>query len=309
MENVDVEAFGDAPGTARVGELRDAFIEHTGGGERHRAIDDVRVPGDPADVCHAPVNVFGMNVLVILGGGGDVGEVASGAVLAALGLAGGAAGVHQEEGSFGVLRDGLDELAAIVFQDFVNEEVAAHDHGRLGSVFFRIAFPNEDLVDVLALFRRGLDGDVRARFVVHPLAVAMVTVDVNENAAAGIGGAEAASFAAESAEDDGVDDAEARASQHGDGQLRNHRHVDGDAVASFQSGEIAEHGGDFIDAFVKLLVGDDDGGFIFRLRDKDQRGFVFVFGEMAVDAVVASVELTADKPFPEGRVAGVERFA
>jgi len=66
VENVDVEAFGDAPGTAGVGELWDAFVEDTRGGERHRAVNDVGVPGDPADISHAPVDVFGMNVLVVL---------------------------------------------------------------------------------------------------------------------------------------------------------------------------------------------------------------------------------------------------
>src|SRR5258707_245346 len=115
----------------------------------------------------------------------------------------GAAGVHQEEGSFGVLRDGLDGVVAIIFQGFVDEEVAAHDHGRVGGEFSWIALPDEDLVDGLTFFGGSVNGDIRAGFVVHPLAVAMITVGVNEDAAAGIGGAQAAGFAAESAEDDG----------------------------------------------------------------------------------------------------------
>ncbi len=67
-----------------------------------------------------------------------------------------------------------------------------------------------------------------------------------------------------------------------------------------QSGEIAKHRGDFVHTLVKFLVGDDGGGFAFRLRDEDEGGFVFVFREMAVDA---------DEPFPEGRMAGVQRLA
>jgi len=51
------------------------------------------------------------------------------------------------------------------------------------------------------------------------------------------------------------------------------------------------------------------GGFVFRLGDEDQRRFVLVLGEVAVDAVVTSVEFAADEPFPERRVAGIERFA
>ncbi len=88
MEDVDVETLGDAPGTAGVGKLRDAFIKNGGGRESQRAVNDIRVTGDPADVGHAPVNVFGMNVLVILRSARDVGEIAAGAMLAALGLAG-----------------------------------------------------------------------------------------------------------------------------------------------------------------------------------------------------------------------------
>src|SRR5580693_2048038 len=129
MENVDVEAFGDAPGAANVRELRNTFVEHAGGGECERAVNDVRVAGDPADVGHAPINVFGMNVLVILGGAGDVSEIAASAVLATLWLASGAAGVHEEKRGLGVLRDGLDNVAAIIFQDVVDEVVTLENHG------------------------------------------------------------------------------------------------------------------------------------------------------------------------------------
>ena len=66
VEDIDAETFGDAPGTSGVGELRDAFVENAGGGEGERAVDDVRVAGDPADVGHAPIDVAGLNVLVKL---------------------------------------------------------------------------------------------------------------------------------------------------------------------------------------------------------------------------------------------------
>jgi hypothetical protein len=44
--------------------------------------------------------------------------------------------------------------------------------------------------------------------------------------------------AAETAEHLGVDDAQSGAGQHGDGQFGNHGHMQGDAVAAFQSGKI-----------------------------------------------------------------------
>src|SRR2546422_7943045 len=48
---------------------------------RQRTIDDVGMPGDPADVRHAPIDVFRMNVENPLGGGGHVGQIPRDAVL------------------------------------------------------------------------------------------------------------------------------------------------------------------------------------------------------------------------------------
>src|SRR6267142_7005909 len=210
VEDVDVEALGDAPGAAGVWEVGDPSVEDAGCGESQRAVNNVGMAGDPADIRHAPVDVFGMNVLVIPGGAGDVGEIAAGAMLAAFGLAGGTAGVHEEERSIGVLRDGLDGLSRKIFQNFVHIKIAAHDHRRFGSVVACIAAPDQDLVDVLAFFFCGCDGDIRVAFVIDLFSVAVIAVGVDEDAAAGIGGAKATSFAAETAEDDGMDDAEAR---------------------------------------------------------------------------------------------------
>src|ERR1700692_4037719 len=107
--------------------------------------------GDPADVGHAPVNVVGGNVLVILGGAGHVGQVASGAVLAAFRLAGGAAGVHEEQGSFGVQGDWVDDVIVVVVEDVFDEVVAAHDHRRFGTEVVGVTLPDQDFVDVLPL--------------------------------------------------------------------------------------------------------------------------------------------------------------
>src|SRR5260370_1979792 len=58
-----------------------------------------------------------------------------------------------------------------------------------------------------------------------------------------------------------------------------------------------------------MLVGEGEGRLVFRLGDEDQRGLVLVFGEMAVHAVVTSIDSAADKPFPKGGLAGVEGLA
>src|SRR5260221_1079009 len=160
MEDVDVEAFGNAPGAPGVGKLRDAFIENTGGAKSERAVDDVGVAGDPADVGHAPVNVFGMDVLVILGSARHIGEVTAGAMLAAFGFAGGAAGVHQEEWIFGLHLDRFNDGVAVILEHIVDEIIAAHDHRDVGSILVLVAAPDENLVNLLALFYGGFHGDV-----------------------------------------------------------------------------------------------------------------------------------------------------
>src|SRR5579859_1687213 len=217
-------------------------------------------------------------------------------MLAAFGFAGGAAGVHEEERGFGVERDGFDDLAAVIFQNVFDEKIAAADHGRFRHLFARETAPDEDFVDVLAFFFGGGDGDVGVAFMIDPFSVAVVAVGVDENAAAGIGGSEAASFAAESAEDDGMDDAKAGAGEHGDGKLGDHRHVNGDAIAGFEAAEIAEHGGGFVDADVKFAIGEDLRGFVFGFGNENEGGFVFMLGEMAIDAVIGGVEFAADEP-------------
>src|SRR5712691_9583702 len=120
-------------------------------------------------------------------------------MLATLGLTGSAAGVHEEQRGFGVLRDGLDDLIAVLLQDFVDKVIALQDHGRFGIVFVMEALPDENFVDGLAFFFRGLHGDVGVAFVVDPFAVAVVAVGVDQHAAAGIRGTQAAGFATEAA--------------------------------------------------------------------------------------------------------------
>ena len=96
VEDIDAQPLGDSPRTSRIGMGGNALVHDARGGDGERAVDDVRMPGDPADIRHAPVSVGRMNVLNVLGGAGDVGKISPGAVLASLGLARAAAGIHQE---------------------------------------------------------------------------------------------------------------------------------------------------------------------------------------------------------------------
>ena len=152
-----------------------------------------------------------------------------------------------------------------------------------------------------------MHGDIRGGLVIHPLSIAPVAVRVDEHATAGIRGAQPASLAAKSAKNDRMHDTEPRASQHGDGQLGNHGHVNRHAVARFQPSEIAQQRRGLIHALVQLLIGDHHVGFAGRFGNENDGRLVFVFGEVPVHAVVAGVQFSANEPFPKGRMIGVER--
>src|SRR5260370_8732042 len=60
-------------------------------------------------------------------------------------------------------------------------------------------------------------------------------------------------------------------------------------------------------AVIKFLIGDRGRRVFVRFPDKNEGCFVPVFCEMAVNAVVTYLEFSADIPFPERGVAGVDR--
>ena len=107
--------------------------------------------------------------LDVLARSGDVGQVAAGAVLAALGLAGGAAGVHQKERGFGRHGHRVDPDTVVVLQNVVDDEVAPFHQGGRSRVFARIALPDEHLLDLVAGGRGGVAGLVGLDFMVQQL--------------------------------------------------------------------------------------------------------------------------------------------
>ena len=58
---------------------------------------------------------------------------------------------------------------------------------------------------------------------------------------------------------------------------------------------------------MERLVGDMLDRLVLWLRDEVNRRLILVLGEVAIDAVVAGIDATADKPSPEWRGARVER--
>jgi hypothetical protein len=122
-----------------------------------------------------------------------------------------------------------------------------------------------------------------------------------------VGNAASARRSAESAKYLRMDDAKARTGKHRNRQLRDHRQVEGDTVASLDAAKIAEQCGELIDPDIEFLIGDGFDLFRFRLGYPDQSRLVVTGFQVAIDAVVTNVEPTADKPLPKRRVAGVQR--
>src|SRR6266540_1419734 len=66
VEDVHPQPLDDPPGTAGIRIDGYALVHHAGRPQRQGAVDDVGVPGDPADVSEAPVGVLRVDVLVVL---------------------------------------------------------------------------------------------------------------------------------------------------------------------------------------------------------------------------------------------------
>ncbi len=189
---------------------------------------------DPADVGHAPVNIGRMDVLHVFGGAGGVGQISARSVLAALGFSGGAAGVHQEQRVFGIHLFGFDPSAVVVFEHIVDKIIPSIDHRCRAGGLAGIALPYEDLVYLLSVLARQIDGNVRILLVVEQRPAAVIRIRRDQHPAAGVDDPVGAGTTAETTEHLAVNDPEAGTCQHGNRQFRYHRHVEGHPVAALR---------------------------------------------------------------------------
>src|SRR5262249_16344388 len=151
---------------ALVGGVGGALVDDLGGAVGERAVDDVRVPGDPADVGGAPVDV-GLRLEVEDGvvGVAGLGEVAAGGVQDALGLPGGAGGVEDEERVLGLVRLG-GVLGGLAGGELVPPHVPAlGPRGVLAG-----AAHDEDVLDALGLGEGLVDGGLEGGGLAAPVA-------------------------------------------------------------------------------------------------------------------------------------------
>ncbi len=62
IEHVNGVLLDELPQAVVLGVVRCAVVQYCRRSERERAVDDVGVAGNPADVCRTPVGVFGLDV-------------------------------------------------------------------------------------------------------------------------------------------------------------------------------------------------------------------------------------------------------
>src|SRR5437867_12343776 len=86
VEDRDLMLVDRLPETTGIGVSRNAFEHNLGRANRERAISDVRVSGDPANIGRAPEDVGWLDVECPAHGEHRPPEIASGAVLHALWL-------------------------------------------------------------------------------------------------------------------------------------------------------------------------------------------------------------------------------
>jgi hypothetical protein len=107
-------------------------------------------------------------------------------------------------------------------------------------------------------------------------------------------------FSGEAPEDDAVHRADPRARQHRDGQLGDHREIDRHTIPLLDP-QFLQNIRELADLAMEILISED--ALIPRLALKDDRGFIAPPGlQMAINAVIRSVEFAADEPLGPGRV-------
>ncbi len=275
------------------GRVRRALVHHRRAAVGERAVDDVAVPGHPADVGRAPVDVgLGLQVEHVLVGERHLREVAARRVHDPLRLGRGARGVEQVQQLLGVHRLGR-AVGVGGGHQVVPPVVPALDHGRVG-----VAPVHDDHV----LDRRAVTGQggVDVGLERRRLATAVARVGGDDQPRAGVGAPVDDRVGREAAEDHRVGRPDAGAGEHGDRELGDHRHVDGDAVALLQP-EPLQHVGEPLHIGQEFGVGDRAGVAGFALPVVGDL-VAPARGHVAVETVLRHVELAPAEPLGERQV-------
>ncbi len=288
IENIDAVFFDDAPEAIVLGKIRGPLVHHHRRAGRERTVHSVAVPGDPADVSGAPVDVLLLEIEHPLHRHQRVHQVAAGRVHDTLGLAGGAGGVERVKRMLGV-ELGRRAYGALLRDQLVPPDVAPLAHLHLGAG----APEHHAMHDRGASLERLVDVGLER----YLLSAAPSAVGRDAHLGLGIIDTVDQRLGRKAAEDHRMDRADTSARQHRDHRLGHQRHVDRDAIALLHA-EALERVGRARDLARQHLVGQHAG--VARLALPDERRLVAPRGgQMAVDAVVRRVELAVKEPLGE----------
>ncbi len=279
VEDIDLMLVADFPEAAGGRVVGHAFEHQRRRAVGERPVDDVGVPGDPADVGAAPVHIAVVVVEDVVVGDRGVDKVAAGGVEDALRLAGRAGGVEHEQRVLGA-----HLLGRAVGRDpgrrLVVPEIAAGTHGDVAA-----GAAHDQRLDAVAGLCQGLVGVLLERYLP---AAAEPLVGGDHQLRAAILDPAGQAVGREAAEDDGMDGADPGAGEHRHGRLGDHRHVDCDAVAALDA-ELLQDVGEDADVVMEFAIGD-----VARLARvvafPDDGRLVAAGGQMAVEAIGGDVE-------------------
>ncbi len=291
VEDGDFVVFDDLPCAVRAGSIERALIHDGGDAILQRAVDNIGVAGDPADVGGTPEDVVGMQVEDVFAGEVGLHGVAASGVEDALWLTGGARSVEDVERIFGVEFFG-GAVRRGSRHKFVPPEVTSRLDGDVaaGALVDDHVFHERALLE--CFIDDGFEGNLGPTApagVLSDNGVAFCVVDAVDQC-----------VCCKTAEDDGVDGTDACAGQEGNGELRDHAHVNGDAVA-FADALLFEDIGELLYFGVELTEGESadfavavgSGGFSFP---EDGDVVALISEGMAIDTVVAEIQLAACEP-------------
>ena len=293
MEGGHAVLLHHAPQPVLVRPVGRALVHHLRHPVGHGSVDDVRVPGDPADIRGAPEDIVLLHVEDPLVGEVNAQQVAGGGVDDALGLAGGAAGVEAEEHVFAVHVLGLAPKRRIGHQ-LVPPMVPALLHDSAGLAPHPLH--HHHVLDG----GRAFDGLIRVFLQGDDRTPPVTAVARDQHLGRGVVDAVAKGLGAEASEHNAVHRADTVARVHGDQELRHHAEVESHAVA-LPDPELLEHVGELVHLAPDVAVGQHPLVSGFPLPDDG--GLVLARGlDVPVEAVIGNVDLPADEPLGPGAV-------
>ena len=249
VELVDFELLAHLPESGGRRGCGHALKHDRGRPTEQRAVHDVAVAGDPADVGRAPIDVAGLILEHVGEAVAGIHHVAPASVDHPLGLARAARGVEDEEQVLGV--HGLGRA------------ISGHLGQRLVKPHITAAVP----LDVFAGVADNQVGGDRWAFgegLVHdgfegePFGAALHAVAGDHAHGSGVLDAVGQAPRREAGKDHAVHRADAGAGEHSNGQFRHHRQVKRHAVALLYPARL-EHIGKAADPVVQLCIGDGHG--------------------------------------------------